>query len=127
MSVFALCGIFHCSTGARDRLRSRPRSNGSYFGYVREKRCLPHSQHASQPSVRPQMLARPAHALIDPGATYSFLSGDFPRPSDPKPACLRGEIRVITLFADSYSVWFVHRMCDLSIWAIIPGKSDAIG
>ncbi|KAK5769876.1 hypothetical protein PVK06_049916 [Gossypium arboreum] len=36
-------GIFHCSTCAIDRLRSRPRSNGSHFGYVREKRSLPHS------------------------------------------------------------------------------------
>lgn len=44
-------GIFHCSTCAIDRLRSRPRSNGSHFGYVREKRSLPHSQHASQPSI----------------------------------------------------------------------------
>ena len=31
-------GIFHCSTCAIDRLRSRPRSNGFHFGYVRENK-----------------------------------------------------------------------------------------
>ncbi|KAM7249890.1 hypothetical protein ACFE04_019669 [Oxalis oulophora] len=58
-------GIFHCSTCAIDRLRSRPRSNGSHFGYVREKRSLPHSQHASHPSVPKWRVCSSALRLLE--------------------------------------------------------------
>lgn len=35
--VSSYVGIFHCSTCAIDRLRSRPRSNGSHFVWLRQR------------------------------------------------------------------------------------------
>lgn len=61
------------------------------------------------------IFGRKAHALIDPGATISVLSGDFPTDSDPQPVVLRKELRVMTPFAEAYPIQAYYRKCGVVI------------